>query len=284
MDALVNALAAALAAAAVFLFGWLATGIVASAARRLQERYTVRSVGELRDLLLFVEGKALAVLGICVGALLFGFGLLAGSGLVATTGGLAGAVAPWWIVRRYRAKRIANFERQLVDALQAMSNAFRAGLTLPQALDTLAREAPFPLGPELALVVKELKLGVPTEVALDNLASRVDSADLSLVVVSTNTARQLGGNMAEMFETISGTIRERFRLQGKIAALTSQGRMQGSVVAALPLLLGAAMRWMRPDLVDPMLGHPFGWILVALVVALELVGMLLIRRIVAVDV
>lgn len=281
---MVHALVALLAAAAVFLFTSIASGIVASAARRLRARYAVRSVGELRDLLLFVDGRALAVLGICAGALLLGVGLAAGSVMGAVLAGLAGGAAPWWVVRRYRTQRIARFERQLVDALQAMANAFRAGLTLPQALESLSREAPFPLGPELALVVKELKLGVVVESALDNLASRVDSADLSLVVVSTNTARQLGGNMAEMFETISGTIRERFRLQGKIAALTAQGRMQGWVVAALPLLLGLAMRWMRPDLVDPMLEHPFGWILVALVVVLELVGMWLIRRIVAIDV
>jgi len=281
---MVHVLVALLAAASVFLFAWIASGIVASAARRLRARYAVRSVGELQDLLLFVDGRALAVLGICAGALLLGFGLVAGSVMGAVLAGLAGGAAPGWIVHRYRTQRIARFERQLVDALQAMANAFRAGLTLPQALESLSREAPFPLGPELALVVKELKLGVTVESALDNLASRVDSADLSLVVVSTNTARQLGGNMAEMFETISGTIRERFRLQGKIAALTSQGRMQGWVVAALPLLLGVAMRWMRPDLVDPMLEHPFGWILVALVIVLELVGMWLIRRIVAIDV
>ncbi|HWV39125.1 MAG TPA: type II secretion system F family protein [Vulgatibacter sp.] len=284
MNAWANALAALLAAGAVFLFARMATGIVAQASRRLEDRYTVRSAQELRDILLFVDGRSLAVLGACAGALLFGCGLLAGAGLAATLAGVAGAAAPGWIVRRYRARRIASFERQLVDALQAMSSAFRAGLTFPQALASLAREAPFPLGPELAQVVKELKLGVPTEVALDNLASRVDSADLALVVTSTNTARELGGNLAEMFETLAATIRERFRLQGRIAALTSQGRMQGRVVAALPVLLGLAMRWIRPDLVDPMLDHPFGWILVALVVALELAGMLLIRRIVTVDV
>ncbi|HEY0839073.1 MAG TPA: type II secretion system F family protein [Vulgatibacter sp.] len=283
-DLVSNLAISILAAGAVFFFAWLSSGVVASAAGKAKERYAIRSAGDLRDLLLFVDGGALLVLGLSLGVLLGGFFLLAGSGMGAVVFGLGGVAMPALAVRRHRARRIATFEKQLVDTLQAMASALRAGLTLPQTLESIAREAPFPIGPELSLVVKELKLGVPLEEALENLASRVDSTDLSLVVVSTNTARQLGGNMAEMFETISQTIRERFRLQGRIAALTSQGRMQGWVVAALPVLLGIAMRWIRPDLVDPMLAHPFGWALVGLVIVLELTGMVLIRRIVAVDV
>ena len=94
------------------------------------------------------------------------------------------------------------------------------------------------------------------------MAKRVGSDDLELVVVSTNIARQLGGNMAEMFETISSTIRERFRLEGKIDAITAQGKLQGWVVAAMPLILGLVLNYMRPDLMEPMLDHWFGYVLV----------------------
>jgi tight adherence protein B len=171
-----------------------------------------------------------------------------------------------------------------VDALQAMANAFKAGLTFPQAIEHVAREGMPPLSQEFGLFVKEVKLGVPLEEALVNMAKRVGSDDLELVVVSTNIARQLGGNMAEMFETISSTIRERFRLEGKIDALTSQGKMQGWIVASMPLLLGLVLNQMRPDLMGPMLDHMFGYILVAVIAVMEALGIFIIRRIVNIDV
>ncbi len=132
--------------------------------------------------------------------------------------------------------------------------------------------------------MKEVKLGVPLEEALVNMAKRVGCDDLELVVMSTNIARQLGGNMAEMFETLSTTIRERFRLEGKIDALTAQGKLQGWVVAAMPLVLGMVLNYMRPDLMQPMLDHIFGYILVAVIVVMEILGILIIRRIVNIDI
>jgi len=120
--------------------------------------------------------------------------------------------------------------------------------------------------------VKEVKLGVPLEEALINMGRRVGSDDLELVVVATNIARQLGGNMAEMFETISNVIRERFRLEGKIDALTSQGKLQGWVVAAMPAILGMVLNYMRPDLMEPMMDHWFGYILVTIIAIMEVLG------------
>jgi tight adherence protein B len=188
------------------------------------------------------------------------------------------------LIRFYRRRRIRKFNVQLVDALQAMANAFKAGLTFPQAIEHISREAMSPLGQEFGLFVKEVKLGVPLEEALINMGKRVGSEDLDLVVVSTNIARQLGGNMAEMFETISATIRERFRLEGKIDAITSQGRMQGWIVSALPIALGVALNYMRPDLMEPMLDHWFGMVLIAAIALMEFLGILIIRKIVAIDV
>jgi len=104
------------------------------------------------------------------------------------------------------------------------------------------------------------------------------------VVTSTIIARQLGGNMAEMFDTIAATIRERFRLEGKIKALTSQGKLQGWVVAAMPLALGLVLNWMRPDLMQPMFEHWFGYVLVGLIALMEFLGVLIIRKIVNIDV
>src|SRR5207253_1912729 len=176
------------------------------------------------------------------------------------------------------------FNTQLTEALQQMANALRAGLTFQQAMDQIGRESPAPLRQEFGLFTKEVKLGVPLEEALVNMANRVGSDDLELVVVSTNIARQLGGNMAEMFETISTVIRERFRLEGKIDALTSQGKLQGWIVASMPAVLGMVLNSMRPDLMEPMMNHLFGYILVTVIAIMEILGILIIRRIVNIDI
>jgi len=195
-----------------------------------------------------------------------------------------GYFVPGFLIRYYRRRRVRKFNLQLVDGLQSMANAFRAGLTFPQAAEQLAQESLPPLSQELGLMIKELRLGVPIDDALINTSQRVRSDDLELVVVATNIARQLGGNMAEMFEVLSATARERFRLQGKIDALTSQGRLQGWIVAAMPLALGLVLNYIRPDLLQPMLHHVFGYALVAIVCIMEALGIVLIRRVVNIDV
>ena len=209
--------------------------------------------------------------------------LLVGPAAAVLCGALA-LGAPTVGARVYRRRWVRRFDAQLVPALGAISGALRAGLTFNQAVDQVIRDAPEPLGRELSLFAKEVRLGVPPDEALGALAKRVGSPDLELVVVATGIARQLGGNLAEVYDTLATTARERFRLEGKIEALTAQGRLQGWIVAAMPLLLGAVLDWLRPDLVGPMLRHPFGWGLVGLVGLLECLGLVLIRRIVRIDV
>jgi tight adherence protein B len=268
----------------VFFFSLVIFTVLAKAYEQYQERYVVKSMNDLSDMFLFIDARQLLVLNIasmclmgilsyiifnpimCVGATIFGFFL------------------PIMMVKHYRKRRIKRFNVQLVDALQAMANAFKAGLTFPQAIEHVAREAQPPLAQEFGLFVKEVKLGVPLEEALVNMGRRVGSDDLELVVVATNIARQLGGNMAEMFETISGVIRERFRLEGKIDALTSQGKLQGWVVASMPAILGMVLNYMRPDLMEPMMDHWFGYLLVTAIAIMEILGIVIIRRIVNIDI
>jgi tight adherence protein B len=278
------ALTLLLTTGAVFFFSLVVFSVFQKALDQYQERYVVRSMNDLSDMFLFIDAKALLVLNVCVMALSVTVGLLFFGPIVTFLLGVFGFLAPMLAVRHYRKRRIKLFNKQLVEALQAMASAFKAGLTFPQAIEHVSKEAPAPLGQEFGLFVKEIKLGVPLEEALINMSKRVGSDDLDLVVVSTNIARQLGGNMAEMFETISSTIRERFRLEGKIDALTSQGRLQGWIVACMPIALGFVLNWMRPDLMEPMLAHWFGYILIAVIIVMEVLGLLIIRRIVAIDV
>lgn len=268
----------------VFFFSLVIFGVLSKAYEQYQERYVVKSMNDLSDMFLFIDARQMLVLNIACMCLMGILSWVMFNPLLAVAATIFGFFLPMIMVKYYRKRRIKKFNTQLVDALQAMSNAFKAGLTFPQAIEHVAREAPPPLSQEFGLFVKEVKLGVPLEEALINMGRRVGSDDLELVVVSTNIARQLGGNMAEMFETMSATIRERFRLEGKIDALTSQGRLQGWIVAAMPLVLGLVLNQMRPDLMQPMLDHIFGYILVCVIAIMEVLGIFIIRRIVNIDI
>ncbi len=268
----------------VFFFSLVIFSVLTKAYEQYQERYVVKSMNDLSDMFLFIDPRQMLVLNVASMCLLGIISWIILNPLVCVAMTIFGFFVPMILVKHYRKRRIKKFNNQLVDALQAMANAFKAGLTFPQAIEHIAREAQPPLSQEFSLFVKEIKLGVPLEEALVNMGKRVGSDDLELVVVSTNIARQLGGNMAEMFETISSTIRERFRLEGKIDALTAQGKLQGWIVASMPAVLGVVLNSMRPDLMQPMLNHLFGYALVALICVMEALGVLLIRRIVNIDI
>ena len=270
--------------AAIFFLAFLALDVLHKAFEQYQLRYVTKSMNDLSDMFLFIEPSQIILLNIAALVLFAAVGFWLGGAFFATVAAVAGFFAPAGAVRFYRQRRVKQFNTQLTDALQQLANALRAGLTFQQAMDQIGRESAAPLRQEFGLFTKEVKLGVPLEEALINMANRVGSEDLELVATSTNIARQLGGNMAEMFETIAATIRERFRLEGKINALTSQGKLQGWIVASLPLWIGLFFNWYRPDLMEPMFENAYGYILISVILVLEAIGFLLIRRIVAIDV
>ncbi|MEW5743434.1 MAG: type II secretion system F family protein [Myxococcota bacterium] len=278
------AIAGLLFAGCFFFLMLVVLGVLSKAYEQYQERYIVKSMNDLSDMFLFIDPRQMLVLNIA-SMLLLGVGsYLLINPLVAIGATVFGFFLPMMLVKHYRKRRIKKFNAQLVDALQAMANAFKAGLTFQQSIEQVSKDSYPPLQQEFGLFVKEAKLGVPLEEALNNMARRVGSDDLDLVATATNISRQLGGNMAEMYETLSTTIRERFRLEGKIDALTAQGKLQGWVVAAMPLVLGVVLNYMRPDLMQPMLDHIFGYILVAAIMVMEILGILIIRRITNIDI
>jgi tight adherence protein B len=134
--------------------------------------------------------------------------------------------------------RLARFDNQLGDMLNLVVNGLRAGYSVMQALESIGRELPDPLASEFRRVVQEMQIGLPMEAALANLTRRIPSKDLDFVVTAMNVQREVGGNLAEILDTISFTIRERVRIKGEIASLTAQGMMTGYVISALPIGLG----------------------------------------------
>jgi tight adherence protein B len=150
-------------------------------------------------------------------------------------GALAGLFAPILYVRRQQGRRLIRFDNQLADMLSLMVNGLRAGYSTMQAMEAVSRELPAPISDEFRRVVQEMQLGIAMDTSLQNLTRRIPSKDLDLVVTAINVQREVGGNLAEILDTISHTIRERVRVKGEIRVLTSQVMMSGRVLAIMPI-------------------------------------------------
>jgi tight adherence protein B len=268
----------------IFVLTLYVFSIASKALDVYEEKYATKGTANLSDMFLFITPGQLVTITLIIA---FVMGLL-GLVVFGIIGGVfffvLGFVLPFWGIKQIKKKRIIKFNIQLTDALVQMSAAFKAGLTFQQAMDSIARESPPPIGQEFNLAVKEVKLGLPLEEALENMVDRVESGDLDLVVTATNVCRKLGGNMAEMFDIIGNTIRERFRIEGKIDALTSQGKMQAWVVGLMPAVLGFVLYHMRPDLMIPFVDSTFGKITMLVIALMEAGGIWMIYKIVDIDV
>jgi tight adherence protein B len=273
-----------LAGGSAFFLSLLAFEVLRNAFAEYERRYLAPAVRDLGAMFLFIEPRQVLLLNFFALLAMAAIGYWLCGALCAVAAAVTGFFAPSAAVRLLRRRRVVRFNAQLADALQQLANALRAGFTLQQGADQVGRDAGAPLRQEFGLFVKELKLGMPVEAALSAMAERVKSEDLDLLATSTSIARQLGANLAELFEGIAGTIRERFRLEGRIAALTSQGKLQGAIVALLPVIVGVFLRAYRPDLILPMFENAFGHCLLAAIAVLQATGFLLIRRIVAIDI
>jgi len=173
---------------------------------------------------------------------IFGFGVVgfiisSGSMIFAFVGMLSGAFVPRMYVKSQEKGRLKRFNNQLSDMLNLTVNGLRAGFSTLQALEAVSRELPPPINEEFHRVVQEMQLGIPMEEALDHLLRRINSDDLDLVITAINVQREVGGNLAEILDSISFTIRERVRIKGEIAALTAQGRATAWVISAMPVIL-----------------------------------------------
>lgn len=188
------------------------------------------------------------------------------------------------IVDNMYKRRVTKFTMQMVDALSLMSNGLKSGLSVVQAMGLVTQEMPNPIHQEFNLVLSENKLGVSLEDAFSNLAKRIKSDDVEMFVTSVNILKETGGNLAETFDTIVNTIRERIKVENKISALTAQGFYQGVFVMAIPPILGVVFYQTDPEFMAPLFSTPIGWLIVFGIFLLEAVGFFVIMAIVKIDV
>jgi len=187
----------------------------------------------------------IAIIGGALIAFLAG-GRLAVSALI---GAGIGALLPGIYVRSQQSKRLVHFNDQLPDMLNLAVNGLRAGYSTLQAMEAVSKELPPPICDEFRRVVQEMQLGIPMEKALDNLLRRIPSEDLDFVVTAINVQREVGGNLAEIMDVISYTIRERIRIKGEIRALTAQATYSGRTLALLPIGLICVLWFLNRDYV-----------------------------------
>ncbi|MEW6502489.1 MAG: type II secretion system F family protein [Chloroflexota bacterium] len=167
--------------------------------------------------------------------------------ITAIIGAIIGGFLPRFYVKRQQNKRLIRFNEQLSDMLNLMVNGLRAGYSTMQAMEAVSKELPPPICDEFHRVVQEMQLGIPMEKALDNLLKRIPSDDLDLVITAINVQREVGGNLAEILDTISFTIRERVRIKGEIRVLTTQVMYSGKFLSLLPLILIATLYLLNRD-------------------------------------
>lgn len=259
------------------IISWLGKSLTPGRISRKMEAELIKADIPLRGEEFFILNILLAL----IPALIF---FLWGRALAAMVLFVLGLGFPSLFLKMARQKRVAKFNAQIADCLVVLANSLRAGYSLLQAMEMVSREMPPPIGVEFGRTLKEVALGTPTEEALVNLGQRIESEDLDLVITAMLIQRQSGGNLAEILDRISHTIRERVRIKGEIKTLTAQGRISGYIIGALPLVLGVVISIIQPSYLFPLFSDRLGQLMLAAGVVSQILGVLVIRKIIDIGV
>ncbi len=197
---------------------------------------------------------------------------------------LMGMFLPSFLIDMRRRRRASKVESQLVDGLTVLCNSLKAGLDLVQGMETMVRDMPPPISEEFSLVLQEYKLGATLESALFNLRSRLKSKYINILVTAIIIQRESGGNITRILTRVVETVREGYRLDGKVKTLTAQGKLQSWIILGLPWAMALMLTVVQPQFMMPMLQHPLGLIILGILIFWQFVGMIVIKRVTMVKV
>lgn len=272
---------ATVSGAVVFLVGYqhLTTGY-----KNYEKRFVSSVSSTLRDAFIFYDPRRILNITLASAALgaILGFYQFGVAGAVVTTGTIA--LLPQPILRHLRKRRIALFVEQLPDCLSVMAACLRAGMNLTRVLEQVAKSQPKPLSQEFSLIMAEQRVGRTLRESLDDLHQRIPTQEVELLNSAIVISRSVGGNLAGALDTLAGTLREKAVVEGKITALTAQGRMQSRVAIALPIVVAYALHRQEPEAMSVLYTHPIGWTTLAVLAVLLLLAWVVIRKIVSIDV
>jgi tight adherence protein B len=265
---------------AIGLLCWTATRIFLDAMHKYEQTYVEKTSRTLTGMFIFMDPQRLFVLNMTVTiiSMLVTFCVTKNIIVIVMIGAVCFLLPKFWIYMQKKL-RVSKFESQLVDTLVMMAGALRSGMNVFQAIELIEKEQAPPTSQEFGLVLREYKVGVHLEQALENLAGRAKLDDLNIWVICMNIVLEAGGNLTEMLDTLAEVIRERKKLDLKIKSATAQGKLQALVVTLLPTGIGLMMYWMDKTMMLRMFNTTLGMIMLGVMVTLQVSGFVMIRKI-----
>lgn len=276
--------------AVVVFVGTVIAGVVAArAGDRFMQRYRESFLNQARlnlaDMFMFMDPRQLFLVNAAALVVIPGIlWLTTGSPLLPMIALVVLATMPRKIYVWLRQRRINLIQEQLPDALLMLAGSMRAGVGFNPALETMVQDGMPPLAQELALVLREQRMGIKTDEAMENFARRVPIVDAKLFVSAVSISREVGGNLAEGLSTLAETLRRRLIMEGKVKALTAQGKLQGIVMAMLPVGMVAFLYFAYPETMQPMFETPVGLGVITIAAVMEYLGYRMCRKIMTIDV
>jgi len=272
------------AMAAIFI-GWTLWEMLATFLRRQRETIRNEAATNLEDMFIFIDPQNMFYWNVAalfvVPPVLW---LIFGNPVVALAAAIGFIILPKWLVGYLKRRRFDQFEKQLPDAMLMVSGSLRAGAGLNIALESMVSESKPPVSQEFDLLIREMRVGVDFDTALKHMEARLPIQDFVMVVSAMRIAREVGGNLADILESIADTLRKKHVMEGKIKSLTAQGKIQGIVMTGLPLFLMLALYKMEPAAMAPLFNTMMGWAVLAVIAVMEFLGYFFIRKIVTIDV
>ncbi len=264
---------------------WTVIQVAESGLRKQKQNLAATAAGSLSEMFIFVDATKLFYINVAafviVPTLIY---VLTDNPVFALVAAIIIIIGPRFMVAFIKRRRERKFEEQLPDALLMVAGTLRAGASLNVALESMVSESQPPVSQEFELMLREQRLGVDLDTALQNMERRMPLQDFIMVVAGMRISREVGGNLADTLEGIAGTLRRKLTMEGKIQALTAQGRMQGIVMTCLPLFLMFILKYMEPEAMDPLFTTWYGWITLGVIFVAEIVGYFFISKIVNIDV
>ncbi|GIU45231.1 membrane protein [Shewanella sairae] len=269
----------------VTILVWSVKHLSEKFAANYQEKFTASAKTNLFDMFLFIEPHQIFWINvITLISVPFIVRIFLGSWVLGIIISIILAVIPRFAYKFLHARRRRKFVHQLPDALNMIASSMQSGANVSSAIEFMAEEMEAPMKQEFLLFQREQRLGVEFNTALDNMLKRIPEDEFQLVTAGMQISREVGGNLAEVLLRLSTTLRRKIEMEGKIDALTSQGKMQGVVMTLLPIFIGFVLYHMEPQSMGRILTEPLGWALIALIVIMLTSGYLSIRKIVSIDV
>ncbi|MDR2851848.1 MAG: type II secretion system F family protein [Burkholderiaceae bacterium] len=250
-----------------------------------RSKFTANAKLSLEDMFLFIDPQRLFLInmGTVVVVPMITY-VLTGALPLAVIAAVGIFFLPRLAYRYLKHKRQMKLIAQMPDALNMMAGSLRAGASLALAMDLVCAEMPPPFSQELSLVLREQKLGVSLDDAFDSFAKRINLEEVNLMASAITIANDTGGNLSEVLERLASTLRAKAAMEGKIRALTSQGKLQGIVVGLLPIFLAFVLYQMEPEAMARLFTTFYGWATMAAIATLLILGGFFIKKIVTIDV